>query len=188
MAEVTETGSVVAQIVTTEAVFVGTIVLPGVPGSIAHFRFLELLNSPRLGAAHPGQARETLFLTGATILPRTGPAITVPGELQVRPEAIVCAFEYEKHQRAVDSRWYTSMVQQKPERVVMVTANGIRIEGLLAGGVGAIARPQTKRFLPVVDATYAVIDDVEIRLHTPFLAINHQSIVAFSKGEEPAGA
>ncbi|HLA78011.1 MAG TPA: hypothetical protein VJU18_10570 [Vicinamibacteria bacterium] len=184
MADSTEAGSVVAQIVTAEAVFVGTIVLPGVPGSAAHFRFLELLNNPRLGASHPGQARETLILTGATILPPTGPAISVPGELQVRPDAIVCAFEYEKHQRAVDPRWYASMVQQKPEPVVMVTVNGIRLEGLLAGGVAALARPQAKRFLPMVNATYAVIDNLATRLHTPFLAVNHQTVIAFSPGVE----
>ncbi len=187
MADNAEAGSVVAQIVTAEAVFVGTIVLPGVPGSAAHFRFLELLNNPRLGATHPGQARETLVVSGATILPRTGPAIAVPGELQIRPDAIVCAFEYEKHQRPVDPRWYGSMVQQKPERVVMVTINGIRIEGSLPGGAAALARPQTKRFLPVVDASYAVIDNLATRLLTPFLAVNHQMLVAFSAGTEPPG-
>ncbi len=182
MVEPADVGSVVAQVITNEAVFVGTVLLPVVPGTTAHFRFLELLNNPRLGAP-PGGQRDSLALTGATILPRSGPAIPVAGELLVRPEAIVCAFEYEKHRRPADPRFFTTAVHRKPESVLIVTANGLRIEGWFGGGVTTLAAVHPKPFLPIVDASYAVIDNLETQLHTPFLAINHAAIVAFSKGD-----
>ena len=43
--------------------------------------------------------------------------------------------------------------------------------------------PRQKRFLPLVDATLGHTDRPETRLAVPFLALNYDAIVAFSKGE-----
>ena len=177
--------SIVASVVTGESIVLGTVSLPttNLPSAAGpatyHFRFLELLNNPRLASVQKGVIRESLPLTDVCILPRNGPRIPVAQELLVRPESIVCAYEYEGQAQEVQ---YDPGLYHRPERVVIITVNGLRLEGTFLGGVSVLAAPKQKRFLPLVDATLSQTDDVGTRLLVPFIAVNNDAIAAFTQG------
>jgi hypothetical protein len=184
----TPVSSIIANVVTGESIVLGTVELPAahLPSAASgratyHFQFLELLNNPRLASVQKGVIRESLVLTDVCILPRTGPRIPVARELLVRPESIVCAYEYEGQgqARAVD---YDPGLYHRPEKVVIITTNGLRLEGTFLGGVGVLSAPRQKRFLPLVDATLGHTDEPGTRLPIPFIAVNHDAIAAFTQG------
>src|SRR6266508_2928586 len=80
--------SVIANIVTGESMILGAIRLPHTAvGSVTyHFRFLELLNNPRLGGMQSDRLRDSIALSDVYVLPKKGPRISVADELFVRPE------------------------------------------------------------------------------------------------------
>ncbi len=176
--------SVVANVVMMETIILGTITIPSVAvGSVTyHFRLLELLNNPRIGSRQTDRIRESIVLTDVYVLPKTGPKIAVARELFVRPESIICAYEYEGQRKPVEVDFNPSL-SQKPERVVIVTTNGLQLEGTFLGGVGALAAPKQKRFLPLVDVVLSHTDQLTTRLSVPFVAVNNDAIAAFTPGE-----
>ena len=179
---------VVANIVTTETIIVGTVDLPilSVPatGQAAfNVRLLDLLNNPRLGSVQADRIRDSVVLTAASILPPDGPPIAVAArELFVRPESIICAYEHDAARRPGDLA-FNEKQPQRPERVVVITSNGLLLEGTFLGGANTLAAPKQKRFVALVDATLAQADRPQTRLVVPFIALNYDAIVAFNSGE-----
>ena len=178
---------VVANFVTTDTIIMGTVHLPVVAMPAAgqatyNVRLLDLLNNPRLGSVQADRVRDSIVLTDVSLLPREGPGIQVGRELFVRPESIICAYEHDAVRRAGDLAFNEKLLQ-RPERVVVVTSNGLHLEGTFVGGANTLAAPKQKRFLPLVDATLGHTDRPETRLAVPFLALNYDAIVAFSKGD-----
>jgi hypothetical protein len=175
--------SVIANIVTGESMILGTIRLPHTAvGTVTyHFRFLELLNNPRLGGMQSDRLRDSLALTDVYVLPKQGPKISVAQELFVRPESIVCAYEYEGERRPADTVKYDTNLYQKPERVVIVTVNGWRLDATFIGGVSALAAPAQKRFLPLLDVSLSHSDQPGTHLSVPFVALNNGAISAFTR-------
>jgi hypothetical protein len=182
--------SVVANVVTAETVIVGAISLPsvqvpslGAGRATYHFQLLELLNNPRLGSRQT--VRESIALTDVYVLPKSGPKIQIARELLVRPESIICAYEYEGERRPAAPDPHAGPAQ-RPERVVIITTNGLQIEGTFLGGLSTLAAPKQKRFVALLDATLGHTDQLEIRLAVPFIAVNYDEIVAFTQGEAEA--
>ena len=180
--------SVIANIVTGESMILGTIRLPHTAvGTVTyHFRFLELLNNPRLAGMQSDRLRDSVALTDVYVLPKKGPKISVAQELFVRPESIVCAYEYEGERRP-DAVEYDTKLYQKPEKVVIVTTNGWRLDGTFLGGVSALAGPTQKRFLPLLDVSLSHTDEPGSRLAVPFVALNNAAISAFTRAVAESG-
>jgi hypothetical protein len=178
--------SVVANIVTAETIIVGTIELPtvAVPSagqSAYNVRLLDLLNNPRLGSVQADRVRDSIVLTDVSVLPKAGPGLQVAGELFVRPEGIICAYEHDAARQAGDLAFNEKM-PQRPERVVVITSNGLYIQGTFLGGTNTLAAPKQKRFVPLIDARLGHTDRPHTRLAVPYMALNYDAIVAFSKG------
>ena len=180
--------SVIANIVTGESMILGTIRLPHTAvGTVTyHFRFLELLNNPRLGGMQSERLRDSLALVDVYVLPKKGPRLSVAEELFVRPESIVCAYEYEGGRRP-DAVQYDANLYQKPEKVVILTTNGWRLDGTFLGGVSALAAPINRRFLPLLDVSLSHTDKPTTRLSVPFVALNNGAISAFTRAVAETG-
>ena len=179
--------SVIVNVVTTETIMLGTIALPSVPaGTLTHqVRLLDLLNNPRLGSLQTDRVRESIVLTEVYVLPKDGPRIEIARELFVRPETIICAYEHEGQRKPADVAFNPSL-PQRPEQVVILTTNGLYLEGTFLGGVGTLAAPKQKRFVALVDAFLSHTDRLQIRLAVPFIAVNYDAIAAFTRGEGEA--
>jgi hypothetical protein len=172
---------ILAQIVTRDTMFLGSIRVPTPPAGATmtyHFGFLDLLNNPKLAVAATGLQRETLVLEQAEVLPKDGDSIPVAALLHVRPETIVCAFEYGGERKSTPPRFNATQFH-KPEKVVVFTDNGLRIDGTFLSGSAVLATASKKRFLAFVDATIRPMAGGP-PLAVPFVAVNNDWINSFA--------
>jgi hypothetical protein len=173
---------ILVNVVTPDTHFLGTITLPAMALGEApyHFRLVELLNNPKLGLWLTGQQRESLPLRDVYVLPRNGARIPVAEELFVRPENVVCAYEYGSEDTVMAPVQYNRSLYRKPEQVVILTTNGLLVDGEFLGGIATLAGAQKKRFFPLLGASLAPTSDVATQLCVPFLVVNNDAVVAFS--------
>ena len=178
--------SVVVNIMTADTIIMGTVFLrtvavPDAGQAAYNVRLLDILNNPRLGSAKADRVRDTIVLTDVSVLPREGAGLRIAGGLHVRPESIVCAYESEAARQEGDLA-LNPKLSQRPERVAIVTNNGLLLEGTFVGGTNTLAAPKQKRFVALVDTTLGHIDRLKTRLAVPYMVLNFDAIVAFTKG------
>lgn len=170
---------------------IGNIVLPAFTKDISGFgiRLVEMLNNPKLSTIIYGRVMESLILENVQVFPDSGVKNYSEEFIYLRREKIICAFQYEEKIRRQKPGYEAKTLGEKQylkkERVMIFTKNGLRIEGDYFKGTEDLSQQSTKPFFTIANAELGHGSFGDDTLHTPFIVVNYDAVIAFWSMEKP---
>jgi len=153
-------------------------------------RLIEMLNNPKLSTNIYGRVMESLVIENAQVFPDHGLDSYPEKLIYLRREKIICAFQFEERKRRQKPGYESVTLEKKQhlkkERVMILTQNGLRIEGEYFKGTEELARHTAKPFFAVADAELGHGSFGKETLHTPFIVVNYDAVVGFWSIDKPA--
>jgi hypothetical protein len=147
----------------------------GVSGGL---RFLDALNTPQRLRHGASRASPSLLIEKGVRYPRAGGTATPCCEqLVLRPAEVVAAYEEAESTAGGGEAAKAAVYEKRQERggtkMLLHTANGLRLEGFVPGGSQNLEMAKTGRtFIPCTEVLVVDLEVEQPPLFIPFLAVN----------------
>jgi hypothetical protein len=144
-------------------------------------RLLDGLNTPQrlkygLNKPNTGFLLENPVRTDR----RDGSSTPLGAEIILRPQQIVAAYEAGESTSRGGEAVYETRSHGREDKVVIHTSNGLRLEGVAAGGIHALETP--KNLLQFFPFTQVMVLDLTLNHNPefiPFMAVNLAKVESF---------
>lgn len=168
-------------IITPTCTYVGTLRLSPAVGP--DVRLLDGLNTPQRLQYGMNKPRSGLLLENPVRTDRRdGSSTPLGGQLVIRPQQIVAAYEVGESTSRGGDAVYEKRLTGAQGKVVVHTSNGLRLEGAMAGGIQPLETAKNiQQFFPL---SQVMILDLALNKEPqiiPFMAVNLAQVESFGQ-------